>query len=226
MQLNLEHFSGPYELLLKLIEDKKLDITELALSEVTGQFLQYIEENKDDVETMPDFLVVASRLLLLKSRSILPVIQEDEEDETLEEHLKMYKIYAEACDHLTAQMLEGRVSLPRQKMTFERDIVFIPPQGVSLGDLPGIYGRVLKRLEPVVKFPKAIIDKTVTLQEKVNHIKELLHSRGELSWATIHQSGNKTDRIVSFLAILELSRSHGLTICQDGHCENILIKKS
>ena len=102
IDVRLKQFSGPLELLLNLIGSNKLEISELALSEVTEQYIEYVEKMEEtDVVSLSDFLVVAARLLLLKSSSLLPQFLPDEDEgPTLEEQLKRYKGFLEASKEI------------------------------------------------------------------------------------------------------------------------------
>ena len=108
----LEKFSGPLDLLLSLIDEEKLDINELAISEVTEQYLRYLEAMEEKrPEELADFLVMATRLLLLKSKNLLPQLETDEEEgPSLEEQLRLYKAFVEASKKLNKKWLEGRVA--------------------------------------------------------------------------------------------------------------------
>ena len=92
----LEQFEGPLDLLLRMIEEEKMDVTQVALSKVTDQFIQYltgVEEKQP--EELADFLVVASKLLLIKSRVLLPQVVLEEDGSDLEKQLRIYKEYFE-----------------------------------------------------------------------------------------------------------------------------------
>src|SRR3989338_9236417 len=106
-QTKLEQFEGPLHLLLELIEAEKLDITSIALSKVTDQFLDYLTETSDlHPEELADFLVVAARLLLIKSRALLPSLTgEGDEEADLERQLKIYREYYEASKSMHALLL-------------------------------------------------------------------------------------------------------------------------
>lgn len=95
--INTEKFSGPLDLLLRLIEEKNLNINDIALSSVTNEYLEYIKSIKANPNELADFLVIASTLILIKSKSILPTLElsseETEEILDLKERLIVYKIF-------------------------------------------------------------------------------------------------------------------------------------
>src|SRR3989344_5914455 len=102
--LKLEKFEGPLDLLLQLIERQELNITEVSLAAVTEQYLVYLSEHNDIAhEDLADFLVVAAKLLLLKSRLLLPELFVDDEEEagtSLAEQLAVYRLYVKASHKL------------------------------------------------------------------------------------------------------------------------------
>ena len=96
-ELSLEYYKGPLDKLLELVEEKKLEITQISLAEVTADFLNYLktlDESRANHSLIADFLVVASKLVLIKSKMLLPSLPLDEEEESdirnLEERLKLF----------------------------------------------------------------------------------------------------------------------------------------
>src|SRR5574344_1562914 len=104
MELKLEKFEGPLGILLKLIEQEELDITEIALASIADEFLAYVETSENiGPEEMADFLVMAARLLYIKSKALLPYLvsaEEEEEITELENQLKMYKEFVDASSKI------------------------------------------------------------------------------------------------------------------------------
>ena len=96
MDIKLTQFEGPLDLLMQMIENKELDISEVSLSDICDQYVQYVELHTDDISPneLADFLMIASRLLMLKVRKLIPMLQPEEEEEetSLEDQLKMYKL--------------------------------------------------------------------------------------------------------------------------------------
>ena len=131
-KIKVEHFEGPLDLLLQLIEDQKLEITKVALAEVTEQYIQVLNQsakNKITAEILADFLVVASRLLFIKSKALLPFLEwdDDEDGEELTKQLKIYKEYLDASKVINKMILRKRFAFSRQKILFEREVKFSPP---------------------------------------------------------------------------------------------------
>src|SRR3989344_7586468 len=212
--VNLEKFSGPLDLLLSLIEEKKLAINEISLSNVTDQFLEHlknISENKssDYQRILADFLVIASRLILIKSRSLLPnlVLNQEEEGDIkeLEERLKLYQEIKILGREL------GKWSKNRQSY-FERDsyfnfpTVFYPSKNVSAIDLLKVYELFLKTLPQVEKLEEQSLKRVVTLEEKIKELTARISAAAAASFADISgfkslTTKTKIDIILTFLAV-------------------------
>ena len=129
VKVKTTHFSGPLDLLLSLIAEKKMSITELALAEVTEQYVHSIDalEEKDPDE-LADFLVIATKLLLLKSKSLLPQFFPEEEDgPSLAEQLKLYKAFVDASKKIHAIWEQSNNIYFRIEPT-RRPTEFIPPE--------------------------------------------------------------------------------------------------
>ncbi|MBU0732422.1 segregation/condensation protein A [Patescibacteria group bacterium] len=231
-KVRLEQFQGPLDLLLNLIEEEKLDITEISLSKVTKQYVDHLDKVEELYpEELADFLVVATKLLLLKSRTLLPYLQvdDDEEETNLEEQLKVYKEYAEASKVMEKILLKGNFAYGRpQAKPSTEEVIFSPPKKkMTPKELREIFQLVLKSLEPIVRLPKAAIDKAVTLKEKICAIQDVLHKELKTSFNHLTGKGEqKADIVVTFLALLELVRKQMVCVTQDEHFADITIEKN
>lgn len=223
----LHNFTGPLDVLLSLIEDKKKDISEVAISEVTDQFLQYLDTLEErDAGEVADFLVVAARLLYLKSKALLPSLLPDEDGgPSLADQLRLYQRFVVASRELNTRWLSGKfsayhVSAPE---------IVIPeglPTNVSLSSLQESMDRLVKRLRPPKPLPETRIDRAVSLKEKIDRIRELLaKGKGFSLFGTVADKANRTDLIVSFLALLELVKQNFLQINQEEQFGDIFISK-
>lgn len=227
VNFNLQQFNGPLDLLLALIDEEKLNISEVSLSAVTEQFLQYLEkiENKKP-EKLADFLLVAARLLLIKSRKLLPQFAlEEEECPSLEEQLRLYKMFIEAAKKLNKHWEDENHSIFRIEPP-RRPKEFTPPKNLSLADLQGSMVKLLRRLEPLQPLPETQIDKTVLLEEKIKNIRALLKKLKSVNFSALLQdSHNRTEVIVVFLALLELVKGEKVALRQKKSFEDIMILK-
>lgn len=221
----IETFEGPLDLLLELIEAEKLDITQVSLARVAEQFIATLQQvEQRNPEELADFLVVAAKLILIKSRALLPYLElaGEEDGRDLEHQLKMYKVYFDAAKVLRRKLRQHRVLYPRQHVPPVP--VFMPPPGLQAADLQSVFAIVLQRLEPVIRLPREMIVRTLNLQEKIRSIRERVLAETTINFSRlINESESKVDIIVTFLALLELVKQRVIGVVQGGIFEEIAI---
>ena len=228
MNIQLAQFSGPLHLLQTLIDEKKMNISEVALSAVTEQFLRYLEQLEEkNPDEIADFLVVAAKLLLLKSKTLLPqLLPEEEEGPSLAEQLRLYQRFVEVSRQVNRLWEANYYAVPR----IEPPRVVIspePPENFTLADLKVSMLQLLARLNPPEPLPHTTIDRAVSLKEKIDNIRKLLRSRKTFSFfGTVASQGNRTDLIVGFLALLELFKQQVVGLKQSGSFGDILIRRN
>jgi segregation and condensation protein A len=227
--VKLEQYEGPLHALLQMIEAEKLDISEISLAKVTDGYLRMLEENPElPPEELADFLVIASKLLLIKSKLLLPFLypEEAEEDgQTLEEQLRIYKAYLDASKTVE-KMAAGRRFLYVHDKLPKTDIGFSPPKRLTTDQMRELFLAVAKRLEPVVKTEKRAVDRTVSLHEKIEQIRSLFKRAERVSFkALMKSSRSRMEVIVSFLALLELVKQKNVAVTQSGQFDDISITR-
>jgi segregation and condensation protein A len=223
-------FEGPLGLLLELIEKEKLNITEVSLAQVAGQFLEYLETIQEiSPENLADFLLIAGKLILIKSKAILPMLElEKEEEEDIEElkaRLKEYKKFKEAAKEL--RKLESR-----KKMLFSRQsysgmkTIFCPPKKLSVLDLQNTFENVLDKLPKVEILAKETIKKVISIKDKIEYLKKNLMERIEMTFhGAVSNNKDKVEIIITFLAMLELVRNNMVSVEQKKMFGEIKIKR-
>lgn len=226
-EFKLEQFSGPLDLLLALIEQEKLSITEIALAKVTEQYfaqLEKLEENRP--EELADFLVIATKLVYLKSRELLPQLApEEEEGPSLADQLKMYKRYLDASREILKNWEAGRVAYGRLEPSIKPEGFVLPVNGKT-NDLRDSFLFLLKRIKPINPLPKVSIDRAITVKARLQSIHDLLNKHRRLSFSQLLSSAeNKTEVIVSFLALLELVKTGSAAVKQDATFADLEILK-
>lgn len=241
IKFKLDEFEGPLSLLLKLIEQEEMDITQISMAKVADQFVEYVRQNQHiNPDEMADFLVVAARLLLIKSRALLPYLYSDEEEEIeeFEQQLKMYQEFLEAAKKI--QILIGR-----KKFMFAREFnrqailanaslaagletgIFSPPKNLKAVGLKNIFKDLLARFKPVEELSEEKLEHKIRIEDKILSIQQMLMKRIKFSFSKLlNQTQSKTEIIVSFLALLELSKQRELVIEQGGLFEEIIINKN
>jgi len=202
-----EAFEGPLELILELIEKRKLLVNELSLAQVTDDFIAYVKGGEQfPMEDATNFIGVAATLLLIKSRSLLPDIElshEEEEDvEDLKRRLEVYEAARTAARDLS-RLFGRRVMLSRGER--EPEAVFAPSRDLSSEALENALQVLLASKEKETKLPEARIRPLVSIEEMMDTLRTRVERALTLSFKEF--AGTKTEKveiIVSFLALLEL----------------------
>src|SRR6266581_411404 len=224
-QVHLDVFEGPFDLLLALISKHKLDITEVALSQVTDEFIGYISQRSDgwDLDQVSYFLVVAATLLDLKAARLLPS-GEDEEDLALLEardllfaRLLQYRAYKEVAAIFAARMTAAARRFPRRVPLEPRFAGLLPEVLLGLG--PAEFARLASLAltpKPPPKFDTQHIHAPViSIRDQAAVLATLLRELGRASFRrlTAHAEGSY-EVVASFLALLELYREDAVSFEQ------------
>lgn len=230
LQTKTKNFEGPLDLLLSLIEDRKLDITTIALAEVTEQFLQYIKQLQSiDPTLLADYLSIAAKLLVIKSKAILPTLEIETEEEDagfdLEAKLLLYKQFKEVAKYLKKLDNRRRQGFLRS-VSFEQKISFYPDPNVSAKELHSKILTVLNGLKELDALPKAKLKEAISIQEKIDTLRDTLSSKIETKLSEIIKTAkNKSEVIITFLALLELIKQKIFVADQEALFADVVIKK-
>ncbi len=231
LQLKLNQFEGPLDLLLHLLDKDKIDIKDIFVSDITEQYLAYISDiNEFDMENASEFLTVAAHLLEIKSRSLLPKpapLEEGEEDpeQALIRRLTEYKMYKEAGEKLhdlEEENLKVYYKLPEEINMQER----IELEDMKLDALMAAFGEVLKRFEnKSVKKQREIKRDAYTVKGKMSFIRRKLSSQKEMSFFDMFEDdGNKSEVVTTFAAMLELWKNRFLKLEQKENFGDITVR--
>lgn len=231
LHTKIQQFEGPLDLLLSLIEERKLDITQIALAEVTEQFLFYIKNlEKINPTVLADFLAIAAKLLVIKSRAILPSLEveeiEDDLEIDLESRLLLYKQFKEAGKYLKSLDNKEKQSFVKN-LSFAEKINFYPDPNISTKKLHSAILTVLSGLKELDSLPKAKIKEAISIQEKIEHLKTRLSQEVETRLSDLLKTAkNKSEIIITFLALLELIKQKIFTADQEMLFTDVIIKKT
>lgn len=220
--IKLDAFEGPLALLLHLIEKNRVDVYDIPVADVTGQYLQYLRSWQEfNIEVATEFLTMAATLLLIKSRMLLPkpaknidsreVEEEEDPRAALVERLVEYRKYRDAGDALKKLLQQRRLYLHRLPQTFTLERAL--PQGLTIDQLLCAFAALW---ETVAEEFRTITREEITVQDKMTDIIGMLESCGgrmEFRQA-LKRSGSKTEIVSSFLAILELIRLRRIQVQQ------------
>lgn len=228
-QIKLEQFEGPLDLLLQLIEQEKLDITRVSLSLVADQYLEYIGNRENiSLENLSQFLSVASKLILIKSKALLPLLrfseEEEEEIKDLEHQLAEYKKFKEISLRIGELVDANRICFSRDSYVgFES--FFCPPENVTAVDIKKSFEKVLGGIPIFEKLEEDVVREILTLEDKILHLQETLRKKVESTFSEmVSQSRDRVEVVVSFLALLELVKQKVIHVEQDGIFQEIRMK--
>ena len=212
-----EKFEGSLDLLLTLIERRKLHIGDIALSRVADDYINYIEGLREfPLEDAAHFVFVTSTLLLIKSKALLPnldlTVEESADVEQLEKRLKIYALLREKAELLSA--LYGKAPMYFKNFS-EKSLpqgMFLPGKMLSLEQVYSSISVVLNNLPKKEFLPEAKVKKIINIEEVINNLLQRIRVKLSATFSELTGNGsNKTETIVSFLALLELVKK-GLVV--------------
>jgi segregation and condensation protein A len=227
-QVKLQQFEGPLPLLLELIEKQKLDITTVSLAQVADDFLSYLESGQDiNLANLSEFLLVASHLILIKSKALLPFFEftkEEEEDiEDLEERLREYRRFKKSAQWIGKKWLEQNISFAKKESKLAPIKTVMPD--ITSDDLYAMAMSVIENNEEE-KITEETWEKTVSLEDKIVELRNAIIKRAKISFnETVRGSKNKVEVVVSFLAILEMLKQKFVIVKQENAFGDILIEQ-
>lgn len=227
-EVKLEKFSGPLDLLLQLIEQEKLPIAEVSLSQVAEQYLHHLKNTKVPPEELADFLLVAAKLLYLKSKILIPqLVDEDlEEGIGLEQQLRMYKEFVEASKQIQKIIVQKQVAFSREKIPAVQEVAFRAPPKLTGEKMLLVIQEIIESLQPLIKVPTEVLRRTISIQEKISHLKKLILQKSRLVFKNwISRAEDRTEVVVSFLALLEMVKQRHVVANQTNLFTEIIIEK-
>lgn len=221
-------FEGPLDLLLNLIEKRKLMINDISLASVADDYVAYVQKlGEFPLGESANFILIASTLVLIKSKSLLPVLELTEEEtgsiQDLERRLILYKRMRDLSLHIKNRF-GVRVIYPFAERV--QQPVFSPAQNITLGEIASAIKNILKNLPKKEFIPKAIIEKVMSLEEMISHLTERVNKSLKLSFKEFAKMGkeSRVHVIVSFLAMLELVKQGVVNVVQERHFGDIDIE--
>lgn len=228
-EVKIEGFEGPLELLLSLIEKRKLPINDVSLATVTDDYIKHIENRQEfPLSQASHFVLIASTLLLVKSKSLLPTLEltgEEEGDiEGLERRLNLFKQNKELSIYISKMF--GKIILFEAQEVKMLDPVFSPPKDASVNSLREGMVRVLKGLPKVTLIPEAIIKKVISIEEMIRDLTNRIAKELRMSFSDFSdmRNGKKVEIIISFLAMLELVKQGIINTTQEKTFSDITIE--
>jgi len=235
-------FEGPFGLLLALVEKRKLFINDVSLAEVTEEYLQYINKmgGRSPAE-VSSFVLVASTLLLIKSKSLLPNLDLTSEEEgdikNLEERLRLYEIFTRLGGNIKSNFGKRIIFAPLERKN--NVLVFLPDEQITAESMMAFAKDTLGAMPKKVFLPEVEVRKVISIEEMIDNLTERITKTLKMSFRDLHgrpaQAGQlgapytkeeKIVVIVEFLAMLELIRQGIMDATQNDSFEDIIIEKT
>lgn len=221
-------FEGPLEVLLNLIDARKLSVSQISLAQVADDFVQYAKKFEEfPIAESANFILIASTLLLIKSKSLLPSLELTEEEKMdigeLERRLAVYKKVREYAAALRARF--GKKIL----FAFEerpRAVVFSPDKSLTKDSIVEAVRALLANFPRAGALPKVVIEKVLSLDEMITRLTGRIQSSLRLGFRDFAKAGAKAKKeiIVSFLAVLELVRRGAIRATQESQFGDIMME--
>ena len=229
--VKIDNFSGPMDLLLYLVKQQEVEIHEIRISEICDRYLEFMKAMEVlNVDLAADFLVMASTMMLIKSRSLLPVEEEldleeelDPEDELIQQLLeyKRFKVATRDLDDLAHERREIFPLIPPRR---KREEVEIPIEDIDLFDLVKAFSTLLKETGLDRSTPHKI-NTEKPLREYMDEVFTILRSHRRISFSGLFEGMRDRDSIIGrFLALLELVRQKRLSVIQEASFDSIDIE--
>jgi segregation and condensation protein A len=239
-QVKAGSFEGPLELLLSLIESRKLFVNEISLADVTNDYISYIKSikersNEKHIADVSYFILIAATLILIKSKSLLPNLQltEDENEKItdLEQRLKIYQIIKNASILVKDNFGVKIIFMPNDRIWSEP--IFSPDPLITISNISNSIKEVINKIpKKIEKLPEIEVKKIINIDQIINSLTDRIQNAMNFSFKEFSQSHNATNQeeakvhiIVSFLAMLELVREGLIEVIQNTSFGDIEINK-
>ncbi len=244
MNVKLQAFEGPLDLLLHLIDKNKVDIYDIPIVEITDQYMEYVRAmDNSDLDVMSEFLLMATTLLDIKSRMLLPQEEKTEEGEEPEDpraelvqQLLEYKMYKTISYQLRDRQMDAGLvfykepTIPEEVLKYEQPVDLEELMSdLTLNKLNDIFNQVLKRQDnrrdPIRSTFGKIKKEEVSLEQKMEWTIAFAKAHNTFSFrALLEAAHSKTEVIVTFLCILEMMKAGQIYITQEDTFTDILIE--
>lgn len=227
--IKTEVFEGPLDLLVELIEKRKLLINDISLASVTDEYMHYVAEMQEHaLKETAHFVVIASTLLLIKSKSLLPVLEltDEEEDniEDLQQRLREYQVFREAAKTIQGQF--GTSQMYAKRFHRSTDALFITDAYCTPESLATAVQGVVEALPKPVEKPKVRVKQVVSLEDTIERLKERVERQMRFRFTDFAgKETEKRDVIVSFLAVLEMVKQGTVMVNQLRRFDDIEIER-
>ena len=232
-EVKIDAFEGPLDLLLHLIKESKVDIWDIKIVDITSQYLNYIQAmEKLNLNIASEYLVMASELIEMKSKMLLPRVNEGEEVEEedprevlikrLVEYQK-YKDMTKSFKELESIRHEFYTKAPESLKDYVEEGTVVS-NDVTLDDLMLAFQKFLERKKASQPLSTTVTKKEITVEERRKSIRSILKKKGKVDFFELFEVVTKEYIVVTFLAILEMARKSEVMIYQENDFEQIIVE--
>ena len=228
--IQTEVYTGPLDLLIDLIERRKLLVNDISLASVTDDYMRYVTtQSTHSLRDFADFIVLAATLLLLKSKSLLPILELTEEEEEgveeLETRLRYYQIFRNSGKLI--ESLFGKKILYERPYVADRTPLFLPDKYTALEPLRTAISAVINNLPKKIEKPKVQVRKIVSLEDMMLNLQTRIERQFSFKFKDF--AGTDSERstvIVGFLAVLEMVKQGMILVTQSTRFTDIEIERN
>ena len=231
INLKIDDFEGPLDLLLHLIKEKKMDLLNLKLEVIIDEYLHFIEKMEEMyLNIASSYLVMSSELIEMKSRLLLPRVEEEkieEEDpkEALVNRLIEYQRYKDLTNDFKQLEIERQkiyTRLPENLKEYSEENKMINNGNVTLDDLLEAFQKFLERKKLQEPLHTKVTKKEMSVEERTISIRKVLKNKKKVNFLELFDILNKEYVVVTFLAILEMAKENEITISQESEYGDII----
>ena len=229
-EITIDSFTGPMDLLLHLIKQSKMDIMNIKLEIIIDEYLEYINKMTDlNLDIASSYLVMASELLEIKSKMLLPKEEEEEEEEDPKERLinrlilyQQYKDQIESFKELESERGTYYTKIPSNLDEYQTEEKKALITDVTLDDLVKAFEEFLNRIDLEKPVSTKVTKKELSVEDRIVNIKSKFKKQKRIDFFELFEVKSKEYVVVTFLAILEMAKNRELIIYQDDNFSNIV----
>lgn len=243
LKIKIHNYEGPFDLLLHLINKNEMNIYDININEITEQYLEVINEMDElDLEVTSEFIVIAATLIQIKSKQLLPKNTDDNDENAVDEidsskrlidKLIEYRKFKAAAQYLSLCQIENGISYAKKPEIIEEDTVSMDEffKGKSIVDLYNIFLGLMniymsKQNKENIALQKKMYMDTVKIEDKMEEIDSILYENKNVVFSNIiDKCTTKIEKIITFLALLELVRLKKVSAVQEDNFNEIYIKR-
>ena len=229
-EITIDNFSGPMDLLLHLIKQSKMDIMNIKLEIIIDEYLDYINKMSEmNLDVASSYLVMASELLEIKSKMLLPKEDDEEEEEDPKERLinrlilyQQYKDQIESFKELESERGTYYTKIPSNIDEYQTEEKKALITDVTLDDLVKAFENFLNRIDLEKPIHTKVTKKELSVEDRIVNIKKCFKKQKRIDFFDLFEVKSKEYVVVTFLAILEMAKNRELIIYQDDNFSNIV----